>query len=84
MSRNSSLACALGLAFTFLNLPLRAADDDDRSCSVASLKGTYGLSANGIRPVPPTIQMETHATIALRSHDGKGGVKSTPLFRTER
>lgn len=54
-------------------------DRDDRACSVATLKGTFGLHASGTRPVPGSGQSEKHSTLARRSYDGKGGLKSWPI-----
>lgn len=68
----------LALSATCLAVPVMA-DDEDRACSIATLKGTFGLHGYGMRPVGQTLQDETHETIALRSYDGKGGVKSWPI-----
>jgi hypothetical protein len=76
--RNYRTITLLGMALSYLSIPA-VADDVDRSCSVATLKGTYGLSAIGIRPVPPSVQVEMHATLALRAYDGKGGFKTYPI-----
>ena len=55
---------------------LADSDGHDRGCSVATLTGTFGLHGWGTRPVAPGGASETHSTLALRSYDGKGGVKS--------
>lgn len=71
------LGLLLPVALACLALPAIA--QDDKACSVATLKGTYGLHGSGVRLVAPTVQIETHSTIALRSYDGKGGLKSYPI-----
>lgn len=67
------------LAAALASFPAAAQSDDDRACSVATLKGTFGLHASGTRPVPGSNQTETHSTLARRSYDGKGGLKSWPI-----
>jgi len=52
-----------------------AAQDGGQKCSNATLKGDYGLHATGIRPALPPAGMgqpEMHATIAIRTYDGRG------------
>ena len=46
---------------------------------MATLRGTFGLHGSGTRSVPGRNESETHSTLALRSYDGKGGVKSWPI-----
>ncbi|MBL8179688.1 MAG: hypothetical protein JNK48_33730, partial [Bryobacterales bacterium] len=75
----SKLIQATALAVALGGIPVAAQSEDDRSCSVASLKGAYGLHASGIRPVAGSNQSETHSTLARRSYDGKGGLKSWPV-----
>lgn len=75
----SKLALRGIVATALACVPAAAQSDDDRACSVATLKGTYGLQASGTRPVPGTNQSETHSTLARRSYDGKGGLKSWPI-----
>lgn len=77
--RVSSLVQAAAFAVALGGVPVAAQSEDDRVCSVASLKGTYGLHASGTRPVPGSNQSETHSTLARRSYDGKGGLKSWPI-----
>lgn len=61
-------------------LPSLAESDEDRGgCSIATLKGNFGLHGSGTRPVPPSMVSETHSTLALRRYDGKGGLKSWPI-----
>jgi len=69
------LLSALALTMLCFSAPLNAADDDG-ACSNATLKGDYGLYATGVRhsrDVPGLI--ESHATLAWRTYDGKGGFK---------
>lgn len=66
-------------AATMASMPALAQTDDDRACSVATLKGTFALHASGTRPVPGSNQSETHSTLARRSYDGQGGLKSWPI-----
>lgn len=66
-------------ALTIASVPAAAQSDEDRACSVATLKGTFGLHASGIRPLPGSNQTESHSTLARRSYDGKGGLKSWPV-----
>lgn len=72
------------LSILLLTLALSASQayaqtDAETACSVATLKGTFGLHGSGTRPVQPSGSSETHSTLALRSYDGKGGVKSWSL-----
>jgi len=66
----------LALALLCVTLPLRADEQEGgKKCSNATLKGDYGLHATGIRAARPPAgigQPEMHATIALRTYDGKG------------
>ncbi|MBS1828792.1 MAG: hypothetical protein JST93_26050 [Acidobacteria bacterium] len=78
-SKFSNLVGVAVLALTIGNAPAAAQSDEDRACSLATLKGTFGLVATGTRPVPGSNQTETHSTLALRSYDGKGGLKSWPI-----
>src|SRR5262245_24781060 len=67
-------AAAVGSAITCVS----AGDKPAESRRNATLRGDYGLSATGIRAVPPRNgvgQTGTHATIALRTYAGKGGFK---------
>lgn len=83
-SARATLAAAIiSLALPGLTLPVWAANElDDKTCSNATLKGDYGLHATGIRPaVPPAGigQPEHHATLAIRSYDGKGTFTGTGI-----
>ncbi len=79
-SRFSKIVGVALFATIIGSVPVAAQSDDDRACSVATLKGTFGLHASGIRPIPGSIQTETHSTLARRSYDGKGGLKSWPVI----
>lgn len=78
-SRFSNVVGVALLAMTIVSIPATAQSDHDRACSVATLNGTFGLHASGIRPIPGSNQTETHSTLARRSYDGKGGLKSWPV-----
>jgi hypothetical protein len=82
MTTSSSIRLALCAAVLVCGPAYGQAEDDrdDRACSVATLKGTFGLHASGTRPVPGSNQAETHSTLARRAYDGKGGLKSWPII----
>jgi hypothetical protein len=50
---------------------LAVADEDNRGCSLSSLKGDYGLIVTGTRTVGPIT--ENFVTISLVTFDGRGG-----------
>ena len=59
---------------------LRADEGEARQCKNATLKGDYGFHATGIRNVPGAPgQTEMHATMGMRTYDGKGGVSGLTL-----
>ena len=63
----------MGLAIACLMLPPTAiADEDNRRCSHATLKGDYGLSASGIRGIGPGVT-EMFVLTGVRTYDGNGG-----------
>jgi hypothetical protein len=73
------LALAAGLLVTS-PCSLRADDAEGRRCNNATLKGDYGFHATGIRNVPGAPgQTEMHATMGLRSYDGKGALTGLTL-----
>ena len=72
-----------GLLCSCATRSLRAADEDPNRCCDATVRGDYGLYATGILAVPPPLgigQTETHATIALRTYDGKGNFKDVGVL----
>jgi hypothetical protein len=72
-------ALAAGLAIIAIS-GLRADDGQGRQCNNATLKGDYGFHATGIRNVPGAPgQSEMHATLGVRTYDGKGGVTGLTL-----
>ena len=72
-------ALALGLALASTS-GLRAETGEGRQCNNATLKGDYGFHATGIRNVPGAPgQSETHATMGLRTYDGKGEMRGLTL-----
>ena len=73
-----SLSAVLAFVAACLTVPTMA-QDRDRVCSVATLKGNYGLHGSGIRAAGPGVS-ETHETLAIRSYDGKGSVTSTAII----
>jgi hypothetical protein len=61
------------LAIAAAVMPVHAANENDngRPCSVATLKGKYGLLASGVRPAPGG--KESFVTVGVRTYDGNGG-----------
>jgi hypothetical protein len=59
---------------------LRADDGGGKQCNNATLKGDYGFHATGIRGVPGMPgQTEMHATMGMRTYDGKGALTGLTL-----
>jgi hypothetical protein len=72
-------ALAVGLAVVPTS-SLWADDGQGRQCKNATLKGDYGFHATGIRNVPGAPgQSERHATLGVRTYDGKGVVTGLTL-----
>jgi len=58
-----------------LGANLYAADDDGKKCTDATIKGTYGYTIVGTRPVPSGMgagQTEQHLGAGVRHYDGQG------------
>ena len=79
MQKLALLALAIGLA-VLPTSSVRADDGQGRQCNNATLKGDYGFHATGIRNVPGAPgQSETHATLGVRTYDGKGELTGLTL-----
>ena len=58
---------------TILGASLYADDDQSKGCSTATIKGTYGYTITGSRPVPTNPgQTETIIGVGVRDYDGMG------------
>jgi hypothetical protein len=83
MRRNISFigtAAALMFCGVFA-VGLAHADSDERgfTCSAKTLKGTYGIQMQGMRPVPPALGggIETVIGVVIRTYDGIGNFTQT-------
>jgi hypothetical protein len=69
-------AAIIGLGLGLM-MPLHAAWADpggkpDKPCSVATLKGAYGIQIQGTRPSSPGGPIETVIGVVVRQYDGAG------------
>ena len=85
MMRRMGWGAVVGLAVTALGVASSAGSTESaarsegqaalaRACSVATLKGAYGIQMQGTRPSgPPPAPMESVIGVVLRTYDGLGG-----------
>jgi len=66
-------AVAMGAALSMC-ATVALAHDRARTCSNASLEGTFGIQMSGTRPSSPGGPMETVIGVVVRHYDGRGGV----------
>lgn len=80
--RFRGLVLAVGAGALLTGALLNGADDDHfehrRGCSLATLRGAYGIQIQGTRPVPPQVPplpagtMESVIGVIVRHYDGQG------------
>ena len=77
--RIKGLVRAVGAGVLLAGALLNGADDEDsehrRGCSLATLRGAYGIQIQGTRPVPPPAPagtMESVIGVTFRRYDGQG------------
>jgi hypothetical protein len=69
---------ALGVLVAAQGFPIQRTDEDHshsgrpRGCSVATLRGAYGIQAQGTRPAAPGGPTESVIGVVLRIYDGAG------------
>ena len=69
---------ALGVVVAAQGFPSQSTDEDNshsgrrRGCSVATLRGAYGIQAQGTRPAAPGGPTESVIGVVLRIYDGEG------------
>jgi hypothetical protein len=62
------------LLIAVLAAGVQADNDNGRRCSIATLKGSYGYTITGTRPVPGSpLQFEQIIGVGVRDYDGQGG-----------
>ena len=70
--RAATIGLGLGLAMALQPAFADPGDKPGKPCSVATLKGTYGLQMQGTRPSSPGGPIETVIGVVVRTYDGEG------------